>query len=134
MRRITCLLALLASSGTAAAQHARYAREQPGPTENELSARVKPPPPLDSKSSGKPAVDMEAVLSIESLRTPVRAEQEQILAQLIADTPDTEVEEKSDYYFRLGELYAKQQRFYRIRAAELMAQPNQTSVIQSQAK
>jgi hypothetical protein len=32
-------------------------------------------------------------------------EQEQILAELIQNTPDAEVEEKSDYYFRLGELY-----------------------------
>jgi tetratricopeptide (TPR) repeat protein len=134
MRRITCLLAVLATSGTAAAQHARYAREQPGPTENELSARVKPPPPITATSSGKPALDMEAVLSIESLRTPVRAEQEQILAQLIANTPDTEVEEKSDYYFRLGELYAKQQRFFRIKAMELTAQPQQTPALQQQAR
>ncbi len=134
MRRITCLLAVLATSGTAAAQHARYAREQPSPTENERSDRVKPPPPVAATSSGKPALDVEAVLSIDSLRTPVRAEQEQILAQLIAQTPDSDAEEKASYYFRLGELYAKQQRLFRIKAAELMAQPHQTPALQQQAR
>jgi TolA-binding protein len=71
------------------------------------------------QAATKPTIDADAALSIESLRTPVRAEQEQILVQLIANTPDSEAEEKSDYYFRLGELYAKQALFWRKKAAEL---------------
>ena len=58
------------------------------------------------------------MLSIEGLVWNIRNEQEAILAKLIDSTPDSEVEEKSDYYFRLGELYAKQQRLFRLKAAE----------------
>src|SRR5262249_9832434 len=84
-----------------------------------LPERAKPtqPKPQD-KSEFKPELTADTVLSIEGLVSNIRNEQEQILAQLIDQTPDTEVEEKSDYYFRLGELYAKQQRLYRLKSAE----------------
>src|SRR6185503_13009360 len=66
----------------------------------------------------QPALTADAVLSIEGLVGNIRGEQEQILADLISQTPDAEVEEKSDYYFRLGELYAKQQRYWRLKSVE----------------
>ena len=67
--------------------------------------------PSAQDKTGLPAeLTADDVLSIEGLVGNIRSEQEQILAQLIDETPDTEVDEKSDYYFRLGELYAKQQR------------------------
>jgi TolA-binding protein len=117
-----CVLAVLWTSGTAAAQYARYPRQQPTPAPPALSDRVRP---LIAKptgqSAGKPSIDADAVLSIESLRGAIRNEQEGILADLITNTPDTEVEEKTDYYFRLGELYAKQHRFWRTKSAELAA-------------
>jgi tetratricopeptide (TPR) repeat protein len=53
-----------------------------------------------------PALDADSALSIDELAQPVRPEHEQILVELIANTPDSEVEEKSDYYFRLGQFYA----------------------------
>jgi TolA-binding protein len=115
-----CVLVLVCASGTAAGQHARYPRQQPPPPTVVLSERVQP---LVAKPAGaaatKPSIDADAVLSIEGLQGPVRAEQEQILADLITNTPDSETDEKSDYYFRLGELYAKQHRFWRIKHAEL---------------
>ena len=121
-RLAVCVLVLSSVSGNAAAQHARYPRQQPLPTPPALSDRVKPivVKPA-SQAAAKPSVDADAVLSIESLRGAIRTEQEQILASLIDNTPDAEVEEKTDYYFRLGELYAKQHRFWRMKSSELAA-------------
>ena len=84
-----------------------------------LSDRVKPiEPKQQGKSEFKPELTADAILNVEGEVSNIRAEQEQILAQLIDQTPDTEVEEKSDYYFRLGELYAKQQRLWRLKSAQ----------------
>jgi tetratricopeptide (TPR) repeat protein len=100
-----------------------------------LSDKVKPiqTKPQD-KSEFKPELTADAVLSIEGLVSNIRNEQEQILAQLIDQTPDTEVEEKSDYYFRLGELYAKQQRLYRLKAAEMSIQVDKAKTPQAKAQ
>ena len=100
-----------------------------------LSDKVKPiqTKPQD-KSEFKPELTADAVLSIEGLVSNIRNEQEQILAQLIDQTPDTEVEEKSDYYFRLGELYAKQQRLFRLKAAELSIQVDKAKTPQAKAQ
>ncbi len=98
----------------------KYTRTQDVKIDVKLSDRTKPiqTTPQD-KSEFKPDLSSDQVLSIEGLVGNIRGEQEQILIDLIAQTPDTEVEEKSDYYFRLGELYAKQQRFWRLKSAEL---------------
>jgi tetratricopeptide (TPR) repeat protein len=92
-----------------------------------LSDRVKPiqPKPSNPKED-RPSLSADDVLSIESLVGNIRAEQEGLLADLIRSTPDSEVEEKSDYYFRLGELYAKQQRFWRIKSVELLIASDNT--------
>ncbi|HEY5925684.1 MAG TPA: tetratricopeptide repeat protein [Kofleriaceae bacterium] len=122
-------------SGTAAAQHARYPRQQPTPVPPALSDRVKPIVAKPAgQSAAKPSIDADAVLSIEGLQGPIRTEQEQILADLITNTPDSEVEEKTDYYFRLSELYTKQQRFWRMKAAELSAGATDASRKQQAAK
>ncbi|HEU0033612.1 MAG TPA: tetratricopeptide repeat protein [Kofleriaceae bacterium] len=88
-----------------------------------LSDRVKPiqAKPKDAKEN-QPALSADMVLSIEGLVGNIRSEQEQILSELIQNTPDSEVEEKSEYYFRLGELYAKQQRFWRLKSVEAQIQ------------
>jgi TolA-binding protein len=119
------VVALVAASSLAAAQHARYTRDQPAPAPVVLSERVKPKPVTAAgPAAAKPSIDADAVLSIDSLRGGVRTEQEQILADLIANTADSEVEEKSDYYFRLGELYANQHLMWRRKSAELAAATN----------
>src|SRR5262245_57388854 len=115
-----CVLVVVCTSGTAVAQYARYPRQQPALSPVALSERVRP---IAAKPAAqveaKPSIDVDAVLSLDSLRGPIRTEQEQILVDLIANTADSEVDEKTDYYFRLGELYAKQQRFWRMKSAEL---------------
>jgi TolA-binding protein len=119
---VCVMLAIAGTSGMAAAQHARYPREQTPPDPAPLSDRVAPlvAKPLADSPAGQ-AIELDMVLSIEGLRGAIRGEQEQILAQLIQNTPDSEVEEKSDYYFRLGELYAKQHRLLVQQAVEATA-------------
>ncbi|MBA3392024.1 MAG: hypothetical protein H0T89_05235, partial [Deltaproteobacteria bacterium] len=114
------LLLLSLQPVAAHAQKAKYTRTQDVKVDVKLSDRVKPiaPKPKDPKDN-VPTLTADAVLSIEGLVGNIRGEQEQILADLIQQTPDSEVEEKSDYYFRLGELYAKQQRYWRLKSIEL---------------
>jgi TolA-binding protein len=82
-----------------------------------LSARVKPKERTTVPTAGP--VGAEKILEIEVLTSPIHAEQEQILVKLIAATPDTDVDEKSELYFRLAELYAKQSRLFRLQSVEL---------------
>ncbi|HEY1814541.1 MAG TPA: tetratricopeptide repeat protein [Kofleriaceae bacterium] len=127
--KLAIVAALLASSSLVLADtpppppsgHARYGtgRNSDLKVDVKLSDRVKP---IEAKPQGKsevkPELTADAILNVEGEVSNIRAEQEQILAQLIDQTPDTEVEEKSDYYFRLGELYAKQQRLWRLKSAQ----------------
>jgi tetratricopeptide (TPR) repeat protein len=114
------ILAVLLSGTAARAQKAKYTRQQDVKVDVKLSDRVKPIVPKDPKDTQQQEQPLSAdqVLAVEGLVGNIRAEQEQILIDLITKTPDSEVEEKSDYYFRLGELYAKQQRYYRLNGIE----------------
>jgi TolA-binding protein len=121
-------VALAASSAHAQPKKANYTRSQDNVKINvKLSDRTKPlqPKQQDPKDQ-KPDLSADQVLSIEGLVGTIRAEQEQILADLIVNTPDRMVDEKSDYYFRLGELYAKQQRYWRLKSVELTIQADST--------
>jgi tetratricopeptide (TPR) repeat protein len=120
----------------ASAQKAKYTRQQDLKVDVKLSDRVKPIVAKDPKDREQQQPDLTAdqVLNIEGLVGDIRSEQEQILADLIIKTPDTEVEEKSDYYFRLGELYAKQQRYWRLKGTEIAIQSDQTKNPQQKAK
>ncbi|HUS29742.1 MAG TPA: tetratricopeptide repeat protein [Kofleriaceae bacterium] len=82
----------------------------------ELSERVKPvaqdkaPPP-------KPVATPDSIMDSQLAAVPYREEQVDLLKKLIKSTPDSAADEKADYYFRLGELYASQQRVYRLQSA-----------------
>ncbi|MGN6109467.1 MAG: tetratricopeptide repeat protein [Kofleriaceae bacterium] len=116
-------VALATSSASAQAPKAKYTRTQDVKINVKLSDRVKPlTPKAQDPKEQKPDLSADQVMSIEGLVGNIRGEQEQILTQLIQDTPDRDVDEKSDYYFRLGELYAKQQRFWRLKSVELQIQ------------
>ena len=116
--KLAVVAALLASSSNVWAD-AKYKRTQDVKVDVKLSDRVKPiQTKPQGKSEFKPELTADAVLSIEGLVSNIRNEQEAILAKLIDSTPDSEVEEKSDYYFRLGEIYAKQQRLFRLKSAQ----------------
>src|SRR5688572_2914924 len=139
--KVVLMAALLAMPGAAMAQ-GKYKRDTTNvKVDVKLSDRVKPiQPKAQNKSEFKPELTADAVLSIEGLVSNIRNEQEAILAKLIDSTPDSEVEEKSDYYFRLGELYAKQQRLFRLKSAEASIRvdkaktPGEKSTLQSEQK
>src|SRR5438132_93429 len=113
MRALPVCALALAVSGTASAQHARYPHAITLPDAPPPSAPLVAQPA--AATAAKPTIDADAVLTLGVLAGPIRGEQEQILIQLIEQTADSEVEEKSDYYFRLGSLYAAQQRFFRLK-------------------
>ncbi|HET9624734.1 MAG TPA: tetratricopeptide repeat protein [Kofleriaceae bacterium] len=128
---------VLAGTTASWAQKAKYTRSQDLKVDVKLSDRVKPIVPKtgeDAKKEQQPELTADQVLSIEGLVGDIRNEQEAILSDLIEKTPDTEVDEKSDYYFRLGELYAKQQRYWRLKSAELQIQSDSSKNPQQKNK
>jgi tetratricopeptide (TPR) repeat protein len=80
-----------------------------------LSERAKPPP-RRADTPAPPSAD--ALLAVEVRLTTVRFDQIDVLRDLLARTPDDAVDEKADYYTRLGELYGKLQRMHRLQGAE----------------
>jgi tetratricopeptide (TPR) repeat protein len=92
------------------------------------------PPGTGGGATARPELDVDQVLSIEELGGPVRAEQEQILTSLIANTSDAHADEKGDYYFRLGELYAKLHRHWRQKSVELAARADPTKDANAKAE
>lgn len=113
---IVCMV--LAYAGTAWAQKPKYTRQSDVKINVKISDRVKPLDGKEKPESKVPSVNADQILNIEGLVGEIREEQAAILFDLIKNTPDSEAEEKADYYFRLGELFAKQQRFYRLKSAE----------------
>lgn len=117
---LATLVVLVAGASSALAQKPKYTRQTDVKVNVNLSERVKPiQPKAQDPKEQRPTLSADDVLSIEGLVGAIRGEQEQILTELIQNTPDSEVEEKADYYFRLGELYAKQQRYWRLKAVQL---------------
>ncbi|HWO18214.1 MAG TPA: tetratricopeptide repeat protein [Kofleriaceae bacterium] len=74
----------------------------------------------------RPELAADQVLWLDELGGPIRAEQEQILTDLISSTSDAQVDEKSQYYFMLGELHARQHRLWRQKSVELAARAAET--------
>jgi TolA-binding protein len=105
------------------------------PVAVELSSRVKPRASTAAAVARAP-LTADRVLASEVLTSPVRAEQERILVELIARTPDADVADKTDLLFRLGELHAKQQRVFRLQSvdAELRGDPKTAAVAAGKAK
>ncbi len=116
-RLSVCALVLVASYGSAGAEGTRYPRTQPTPGAATLSDRVKPAPAAAAGGNAGamtanpvPSTDVATLLAQETPIGATRPEQEQILAQLIQSTADSEVEEKADYYFRLAQIYTDEVR------------------------
>ncbi|HSD88407.1 MAG TPA: tetratricopeptide repeat protein, partial [Kofleriaceae bacterium] len=112
MTRCALTIVLVLISHVAVAERAT---RPPVKVDVELSERVKPiaqttAPPV------KP-VTPDSIMDAQLQAVPYRAEQVELLKKLIAMTPDS-APDKPDYYFRLGELYASQQRVYRLQAAK----------------
>jgi tetratricopeptide (TPR) repeat protein len=115
--RIVVLAGILGLAAPALADIA-FPREQQPPPPLRAATLTAPAPPTG------PSIDFTSVVKVVE---PVRREQEQILAALIQDTPDSQVEEKADYYFRLATLYTslqltatkpEQQKMYLLKAVK----------------
>jgi tetratricopeptide (TPR) repeat protein len=117
MHKLVVFALLLGSA--AYAQKTKYTRSQDLKVEVKQTDRTKPARPKPKPTEDKPVITGEAALSIEGLKGTFQAQQEQILKDLIKDTPDSDVDQKADLYFRLGELQAKQHRFWRLEATRL---------------
>jgi hypothetical protein len=114
MRTLLPTLAALLVASTALADPPKYTRKPTLALEVKLSDRVKPKAPIaivDHPITGAEAMD------IEERNQPIRAEQEAVLAKLVKQTPDTDLD-KADLLFRLAEHYAKQSRFWRLKSME----------------
>ncbi len=136
MTRLLVLVGVLAVHGAALANSAKFPRQQPPPPPVTLSARTMPrsaPAAQQAPVAAPAGLDLEVYLGVTLTTGPVRAEQEQLIVALIADTPDSEVDEKSDLYFRLAELYAAQQIIWRRKAAEAAA-PKDQAIAANKAK
>lgn len=101
----------------------KYTRKQDLHFDVKLTPRAKPLPRPEphAPEARIPAVTADDVLDVEDQAAPLRAEQQAILIQLVADTPDTDPD-KPDYLFRLAEQYALQLRHWRLRASEASLQ------------
>jgi tetratricopeptide (TPR) repeat protein len=74
--------------------------------------------PTATKPVLKPSVDPDSLSSNVGVVSQVRADQIQLIEALIAETPDSEADEKADLYFRLAEAYGHQQRYWSLKALE----------------
>jgi tetratricopeptide (TPR) repeat protein len=84
-----------------------------------LTERTRPVTPRPDAPVG-PSAKASELLEIQGLLGDIHDEQIAILrGDLIKNTPDSNADEKADYYFRLGEIYAKLQRFHRLKAIEI---------------
>ncbi|MBX3158594.1 MAG: tetratricopeptide repeat protein [Deltaproteobacteria bacterium] len=134
MSRTKLVIALIVAAATSASAQpkkdpppptnaggkAKHTRQTEVKVDVKMSDRSKPIQKKDpDPKEQRPTLTAEDVLSIEGLVGEIRDKQELLLEKLITETPDHRVEEKSNYYFMLGELYAKQQRFWRLRAVQL---------------
>ncbi len=66
-----------------------------------------------------PSAKATEILNVQGLLGTIHNEQIAILKDdLIKNTPDSNVDEKAEYYFQLGEIYAKSHRYHRLKAIE----------------
>jgi hypothetical protein len=65
-----------------------------------------------------PSITGSDILAAEDRSQPIRREQEAVLEKLVADTPDDDPD-KPDLMLRLAEHYARQHRFYRLKAIDI---------------
>ncbi|MEO8700482.1 MAG: tetratricopeptide repeat protein [Kofleriaceae bacterium] len=67
----------------------------------------------------EPTTNSNDILQLQLLLGPVQDEQIELLKNdLIKNTPDSDVVEKSDYLFRLANIYAKQNRAHRLKTID----------------
>src|SRR5689334_13782193 len=99
MSKKLATIGVLLAASTALADKPKYTRQTDVKVDVKLTDRTKP---IQQKAPDvkdqRPTLTADDVLSIEGLVGNIRSEQEALLAKLIDETPDTAVDEKSNYY------------------------------------
>jgi TolA-binding protein len=138
--KVALLGLVIAAPAAAEGQKHKYTRPQDVKVPVNVSDRSKPiQVKADPKAPEKPVIsrelviDAELALAIEGLRGKFQTEQEEILRDLIKQTPDADVDEKANYYFMLGELQAKQHRYWRLKSVELSMKSGAAAKKESEA-
>ena len=117
------MVALGLSATSALAQPApttprpKYTRTTTVKVDAKLSDRTKPKAP---KVEGEkaPSVTADEFLEIQGEVGNIRKQQIDLLQNLVDSTPDAEVAEKADLYFRLADAHAQLNRYHRLKGTE----------------
>ena len=113
------LVLVLGTTGPAHAQRGRYTRTGAPAIEVKVSDRARPArAPAAAAAAPAPTLDGDQVLRIEAKVVDLRGTQAAYLREIIADTPDSETDEKADLYLRLADLYAGTERHWRLTATQ----------------
>ncbi len=115
---IAAFAAVLGSGGDASAQKAKYTRSTAVKVNVKLNERTRPLVAKEENKQALPELSADEILEVEGAVGEIRAEQTELLNALIDDTPDSDVDEKADLYFRLAQLYSQQQRYWRLKTQE----------------
>ncbi len=110
-------VALALGSLPASADPPRYKRKHELTIDVRQSDRTRPVHAAPARPQ-QPTLGGETVLLLELAKSPIRKEQEQLLEQLVRDTPDDDPD-KPDLLFRLAEHYASQLRLWRLEEIRL---------------
>jgi tetratricopeptide (TPR) repeat protein len=114
------MIAVGLAGGTAAAQPApkpKYSRTTTVKVDAKLSERTKPKTVKEDKPKA-PEVTADEFLEIQGEVGNIRKQQIDLLENLVESTPDSEVAEKADLYFRLADAHAQLNRYHRLKGTE----------------
>src|SRR5262245_44968957 len=119
MKKAFVLLLLLAGIASAGDEKKpKYTRNTNVKVEVKIDDRTRPLVAKEDKKETAPTLSADDVLSVEGAVGDIREDQIQLIQELIDETPDSDVDEKADLYFRLAEAHAQQQRYWRLRTQE----------------
>ncbi|HVV88627.1 MAG TPA: tetratricopeptide repeat protein [Kofleriaceae bacterium] len=96
----------------------KYERNQTLKVDAKLSDRTKPKTPQPSDQPKQPQVTADEFLEIQGEVGNIRQQQIDLLQNLVDSTPDSDVAEKADLYFRLADAHAQLNRYHRLKGTE----------------
>src|SRR5215510_1724723 len=134
-RGVALALAALLAAPASALANARYERNTTGVKVNvKQTDKTRAIQPKEGdKGQQVPELTSDQVLQVEGEVGAIRKEQVQLLESLIDDTPDDKVNEKADLYYRLADLHALAQRYWRLKATELQIKSDKNPKLKGQA-
>lgn len=102
--------------GAATARADKFTHHAAGNPDVQITDRARPIAKRDTPAA--PEVRADDVLRVAGLVEDIRDEQIAILKGLIASAPKDDVDERATLLFQLGEMYAKQLQFHRLKKIE----------------